>query len=99
MKKGSYLINVGRGNTIVESDLVDVLKEGHLAGASLDVFEVEPLPAEHPFWTMDNVIVSPHIAYYSSHHMELNMKLFLTNLKNYMEGKPLLNVIDKQLGY
>jgi len=99
MKKDSYLINVGRGNTIVESDLVDVLKEGYLAGASLDVFEVEPLPTDHPFWTMDNVIVSPHIAYYSSHHMKHNMELFLTNLKNYMEEKPLLNVIDKQLGY
>lgn len=99
MKEGSYLINVGRGNAIVESDLVEVLEERYLSGASLDVFEVEPLPSNHPFWTMDNVIVSPHIAYYSSQHMEHNMELFMTNLKNYIEGKPLLNVVDKKLGY
>ncbi|MDN4494588.1 D-2-hydroxyacid dehydrogenase [Ureibacillus aquaedulcis] len=99
MKKGSYLINVGRGDAIIESDLVEVLNEGLLAGASLDVFEVEPLPVNHPFWTMDNVIVSPHNAYFSSQHMEHNMELFMTNLKNYMEGNSLINVVDKQLGY
>lgn len=99
MKKGSYLINVGRGNTIVEADLITVLKNKHLAGASLDVFEVEPLPPEHYFWEMDNVIVSPHNAYYSPDHMKHNMQLFIDNFELYIKNKPLKNIVDKQLGY
>ena len=99
MKKGSYLINVGRGNTIVESDLVAILEDGYLAGASLDVFDVEPLPHNHRFWEMDNVIVSPHNAYYSPQHMDHNMQLFIDNLACFIENKPLKNVVDKQLGY
>jgi phosphoglycerate dehydrogenase-like enzyme len=99
MKKGSYLINVGRGNTIEEKYLVECLNSSHIAGAALDVFEVEPLPKDHPFWTLDNVIVSPHNAYYSPKNVERNMNLFITNLKLFIEGKPMLNVVDKKLGY
>lgn len=99
MKKGSYLINVGRGNTIEEKHLVEGLNSNHIAGAALDVFEVEPLPKDHPFWTLDNVIVSPHNAYYSPKNVERNMNLFITNLKLFIEGKPMLNVVDKKLGY
>ncbi|TWE01844.1 phosphoglycerate dehydrogenase-like enzyme [Neobacillus bataviensis] len=99
MKKDSYLINVGRGNTVAEKDLVDCLRNGKIAGAGLDVFEVEPLPKDHPFWYMDNVIVSPHNAYNSSNHSERVMKLILENLTRFYEGIPLLNVVDKKLGY
>lgn len=99
MKKGSRLINVGRGNTVVEEALVEGLASGHLAGAALDVFEVEPLPYEHPFWTLDNVIVSPHNAYWSPKNTKRNLDLFLRNLKLFIEGKPLINVINKELGY
>lgn len=98
MKKGSYFINVGRGNTIVEGDLVACLVNRHLAGAALDVFDVEPLPKDHPFWELENVIVSPHNAFNSANQNEM-MELALQNLKLFSEGKPLLNVVDKQLGY
>ncbi|PLS08634.1 D-2-hydroxyacid dehydrogenase [Neobacillus cucumis] len=99
MKKDSYLINVGRGNTMVEEDLVECLKSGKIAGAGLDVFEVEPLPKDHPFWYMDHVIVSPHNAYNSDNHSERVMNLILENLKRFYEGKQLLNIVDKNLGY
>lgn len=99
MKKGSVLVNVGRGNTIVEEALAESLENGQLAGAALDVFEVEPLPPSHVLWGLKNVIVSPHIAYFSSRNMERSMDLFLQNLELYKEGKPLLNVVDKKLGY
>lgn len=99
MKKGSRLINVGRGNTVVEEALVDGLASGHLAGAALDVFEVEPLPHNHPFWTLDNVIVSPHNAYWSPKNSRRNLDLFLRNLQLFIEGKPMINVVNKELGY
>lgn len=99
MKKNGYLINIGRGNTIVEKDLLDVLKEGEIGGVALDVFDKEPLPKEHPFWMLDNVIITPHIAYKSARHAERVFMMFLQNLQLYSEGKPLLNVVNKQLGY
>lgn len=99
MKKSSYLINVGRGNTIVEEDLIEVLLNGQIAGAALDVFDIEPLPKDHAFWNLDNVMITPHNAYNSSNHVERVMNMFLQNLQRYAEGEPLLNVIDKQLGY
>jgi phosphoglycerate dehydrogenase-like enzyme len=99
MKKGSYVINVGRGNTIVDEDLIHSLSNGHIAGAALDVFEVEPLPKDHPFWQLENVMISPHNAYNSSKHLDRVMELFLKNLKLYSDGKPLMNVVEKKLGY
>ncbi|MBP3041618.1 D-2-hydroxyacid dehydrogenase [Bacillaceae bacterium Marseille-Q3522] len=99
MKKGSFLINVGRGNTVMESALVENLRNNHLGGAALDVFEVEPLPTYHPLWELDNVIISPHNAFFSPKHSERIMDLFLENVKRFSAGKPLLNVIDKEKGY
>ncbi|MDW7615591.1 D-2-hydroxyacid dehydrogenase [Peribacillus simplex] len=99
MKKGSHLINVGRGNTIVDEDLIESLRNGHIAGAALDVFEVEPLPEDHPFWQLENVMVSPHNAYNSAKHLDRVMELFLKNLKLFSDGKPLKNVVEKGLGY
>lgn len=99
MKKGSHLINVGRGNTIVDENLIESLKNGHIAGAALDVFEVEPLPKDHPFWQLENVMVSPHNAYNSAKHLDRVMELFLKNVKLFSDGKPLKNVVEKGLGY
>jgi phosphoglycerate dehydrogenase-like enzyme len=75
------------------------LSNGHIAGAALDVFEVEPLPKDHPFWQLENVMVSPHNAYNSSKHLDRVMELFLRNLKLFSDGKPLMNVVEKKLGY
>ncbi|MBD8069071.1 D-2-hydroxyacid dehydrogenase [Bacillus sp. PS06] len=99
MKKGSYFINIGRGNTIIEDELLQVLQNGHLSGAALDVFDVEPLPQDHPFWTQENVIISPHNAFYSPKTMDRYMDLFIENLKRYANHEPLLNIVDKELGY
>ncbi|RYL92556.1 D-2-hydroxyacid dehydrogenase [Sporolactobacillus sp. THM7-4] len=99
MKPGSFLVNVGRGNTVVENDLIECLGNGQLAGAALDVFEAEPLPQDHPLWTFENVIVSPHRAYYSSSTLQRYMDLFMENLRLFSKGKPLLNVVNKKQGY
>jgi phosphoglycerate dehydrogenase-like enzyme len=99
MKKGSYFINIGRGNTIIEDELLEVLQNGHLSGAALDVFDVEPLPKEHPFWTQENVIISPHNAFYSPKTMDRYMELFIENLQRFANNEPLLNIVDKHLGY
>jgi len=99
MKQTSFLINIGRGNTIVEKELIYLLKEQKIAGAALDVFEVEPLPKEHPIWELDNVIISPHNAFFSPNTLDRYMEVFLENIQRFKEGKDLINVVDKQLGY
>jgi phosphoglycerate dehydrogenase-like enzyme len=99
IKSTSFLINVGRGNTIVEKDLVQILQEKKIAGAALDVFEVEPLPKDHLFWSLDNVIISPHNAYYSPKSMDRYMELFIENIQRFMNGKELINIVDKMSGY
>ncbi|GKU82790.1 D-2-hydroxyacid dehydrogenase [Niallia sp. NCCP-28] len=99
MKPTSYLINVGRGNTIVETDLIHALKTKKIRGAALDVFEVEPLPEDHSFWTLDNCLISPHTAYYSPKTIERYMDIFLENIIRFKKGLPLLNVVDKKSGY
>lgn len=99
MKSTSYLINVGRGNTVVEADLLEVLQEQKIAGAALDVFDIEPLPKDHPFWELNNLIISPHNAYFSPKSMDRYMDVFLENIERFKQGKELLNVVDKKLGY
>ncbi|ADU28894.1 D-2-hydroxyacid dehydrogenase [Bacillus cellulosilyticus] len=99
MKEGSFLINVGRGNTINDDDLIDAIREGHLAGAALDVFDEEPLPKSHPFWSIDNILISPHLAYYSPKNLDRIMSLFIHNLEQYIAGNPLKNVVNKKMGY
>ncbi|MGG4469904.1 D-2-hydroxyacid dehydrogenase [Paenibacillus alvei] len=99
MKPSAYLINIGRGNTIAEADLLEVLTAQRIKGAALDVFEVEPLPSESPFWALENVIISPHNAYYSPKSMDRYMDIFLENVTRFKEGKELLNLVNKELGY
>jgi phosphoglycerate dehydrogenase-like enzyme len=99
MKPGARLINVGRGALVDEKALVDHLAAGRLAGAALDVFDQEPLPAESPLWDMPGVIVSPHMAGETMGEREALIELFLDNLTRRAEGLPLRNVVDKRRGY
>ncbi|MFZ1807139.1 MAG: D-2-hydroxyacid dehydrogenase [Cyclobacteriaceae bacterium] len=94
LPKGAILINIGRGALMDEPALVRALQSGHLGGAALDVFDVEPLPVTSPLWDMPNVIVSPHSGSTSDKENELITDIFCENLKNYLEGKSLINVID-----
>ncbi len=99
-RQGAYFANVGRGSVLDEAALVEALRSGHLSGAALDVFEVEPLPEESPLWDLDNVIVSAHTTdvvpdlIYAS-----QTDLFCENLRRYLAGEEVLNVLDKHLLY
>jgi phosphoglycerate dehydrogenase-like enzyme len=99
MKLTARFINVGRGATVVETALVDALASGAIAGAALDVYEEEPLPAESPLWDMENVIVCPHMSG-DVEGTELDFaRVFYDNLHRYLRGEPLRNVVDKHLGF
>lgn len=93
------LVNVGRGPLVVESDLVEALTEGRLAGAALDVFEREPLPEDSPLWALPNVIVSPHMSGDAIGWRDSLAELFTENLDRYRAGQTLRNVVDKHSGY
>jgi phosphoglycerate dehydrogenase-like enzyme len=93
------LINVGRGALVVQDDLVDALRAGRLAGAALDVFTGEPLPAGHPLWELPGVIVSPHMAGDVHGWRDVLVELFADNLSRYLAGRPLRNLVDKNYGY
>jgi len=99
MKSSAVLINLGRGPVVVETALVDALREGKIRGAVLDVFDEEPLPAGHPFYALDNVLLSPHCADHTATWMEEGMQLFIENLELFRAGKPLKNITDKRSGY
>lgn len=99
MKSSAYLINIGRGGLIDEQALILALNAREIAGAGLDVFEKEPLPAESPLWDVPNVMITPHDSGNSSRSHERLMALFLENLRRYVVGESLLNVVDKGAGY
>jgi phosphoglycerate dehydrogenase-like enzyme len=99
MKKGAIFVNVGRGKTVVEQDLVQALVQNRLYGACLDVFAQEPLPKESSLWRMSNVIISPHISGWSSEYDEKALVIFRENLTHYTKGEELRNVVDKISGY
>lgn len=88
---GAHLINVSRGEVVVEKDLIDALRRSHLAGAFLDVFELEPLSADSPLWTMPDVIITPHTASHSTGYYTRVGELFLDNLVRWRKGEPLIN--------
>jgi phosphoglycerate dehydrogenase-like enzyme len=97
MKRTAFLINVGRGVCVVLNDLVDALRSGKIAGAALDVFEVEPLPPNHPLWTASNVLITPHIAAHEAPYLrERRDQVFLTNVQRFAKGESLINVVDKK---
>jgi phosphoglycerate dehydrogenase-like enzyme len=99
MKPSAYLINIGRGGTVQTEALVQALREGWIAGAGLDVVDPEPLPADSPLWDLPNVILTGHYSGRTPHYMERALLIFWDNLQRYKEGRPLRNVVDKQLGY
>jgi D-2-hydroxyacid dehydrogenase (NADP+) len=99
MKRTAYLVNASRGNIIKEDALVKALKEGWIAGAALDTFSMEPLPEDSPLWNMQNVIITPHVAGFTPRYMERLTDLFCDNLRRFMNGEPLINVVDKSRGY
>lgn len=99
MKSSAYLINVGRGRHVDEAALIEALRNKKIAGAGLDVFETEPLPDDSPLWKLENTIVTAHYGGSNPRFTELAFGIFLDNLRRYMEGKPLRNLVDKKLGY
>jgi phosphoglycerate dehydrogenase-like enzyme len=99
MKPTAYIINVARGAIIQEAVLIQALEEGWIAGAGLDVFEKEPLPADSKLWDLDNVIVSAHIAGRREHITPVMTDLFCRNLRRYLSGDEMINLVDKQRGF
>jgi phosphoglycerate dehydrogenase-like enzyme len=99
MKSSAVIVNVGRGPVIAESALVRALQENWIRGAALDVFDEEPLPRAHPFWKMENVLLSPHCADHTPTWMDDAMELFVENFQRFQSGQPLLNIVDKNGGY
>ena len=99
MKPNAYLVNIARGAIVDEGALVQALKEGWIAGAGLDVFEEEPLPADSPLWAQENALISPHVAGFTPRYDERAAALFAANLTRYLAGEPFLNLVDKNRGY
>jgi phosphoglycerate dehydrogenase-like enzyme len=99
LRPSSYLINIGRGAIVVLDDLVAALRAGKLAGAALDVYEIEPLPSEHPLWDFPNVILTPHTAGYSPVIALRHLASLVENVGRFTRGEPLLNVVDKSLWF
>ncbi len=98
-KKGAWLVNVGRGSAIIETDLLTALESGHLSGAALDVTQTEPLPEDSPLWKLENLILTPHIAGGGPNFYRKAESLLRRNAQNFMAGKPLENLIDRAKGY
>ena len=99
LKKNVVVINLGRGPLIDEVAMIKALSENRIRGAALDVFDQEPLPKGHPFYTLENVLLSPHCADHTPDWLDNAMRFFLAQLERFQRGENLLNVVDKKLGY
>jgi phosphoglycerate dehydrogenase-like enzyme len=99
MKPTAYLVNVGRGPCVVAADLLEALAAGRIAGAALDVFESEPLPPDHPLWSARGVTVSPHMSGDAVGWLDTLARQFADNAERFLDGRPLVNVVDKRLGF
>ena len=99
MKPGAVLLNFGRGDLVVDADLVDAVQRGIIAGAVLDVYRTEPLPAEHPFWTTEGILVLPHVGGLHPGRDAIVADLFVDNLRRSLAGQPLREVVDPVRGY
>jgi len=99
MKQTAVLMNVGRGPVVDEKALIAALESGRIRGAALDVFEHEPLPAGHPFYKLENLLLSPHCADHTADWLEQAMQFFIDQFARFAGGEPLLNVVDKKAGY
>lgn len=100
MKSSAYFINIGRGKTTKLDDLVAALTNGVIAGAGLDVFEIEPLPEDHPLWDLENVLITPHVAVAGAADLnERRFEIIRENLQRFLDGREFLNVVDKAKWY
>ena len=99
MKPSAWLLNFGRGHLIEDDDLIAAVKANKIAGAVLDVYRQEPLPAEHPFWGTEGIIVLPHIGGPHPERDKFVARLLVDNLRRFLDGKPLKEVVDRKAGY
>src|SRR5215471_12342953 len=99
MKKNAVVINVGRGPTIDERAMIEALSENRIRGAAVDVFDQEPLPQGHPFYSLENVLLSPHCADHTPGWLDNAMRFFLAQLARFRHGETLMNTVDKASGY
>jgi phosphoglycerate dehydrogenase-like enzyme len=99
LPRHAVVVNVSRGSLLDEAALLDLIDQGRLGGAALDVFSVEPLPPEHPFWGHPRILVSPHVSAVTSRFWERETALIVDNIKRYLAGAPLTNVVDLEAGY
>jgi phosphoglycerate dehydrogenase-like enzyme len=99
MKRSAFFINIGRGMTTRLDDLVAALQSGQIAGAALDVYEQEPLPADHSLWDAPNTLLTPHTAGYGPHLDERREAIIVENARRFVRGEPLVNVVDKRLWF
>jgi phosphoglycerate dehydrogenase-like enzyme len=99
MKRTSWLLNFGRGALIKDDDLIAAVRDRTIAGAILDVFRQEPLPATHPFWTTEGIMVLPHIGGPHPDRDRIVARLFTENLRRFLAGEPLTQVVDRTAGY
>ncbi|MFQ5575465.1 MAG: NAD(P)-dependent oxidoreductase, partial [Anaerolineae bacterium] len=99
MKPDAFFFNLARGGLVNEAALVNALRQNQIAGAGLDVFEQEPLPSQSPLWQMENVIISPHVAGFSPHYDDRASDLLAENLRRFLAGEPLLNLVDRTHEY
>jgi phosphoglycerate dehydrogenase-like enzyme len=99
MRPHAYIVNIGRGDVIDQSALIEALREKKIGGAGLDVFEREPLEAESALWDLDNTILTPHMSGSFKGYSSACCRLFAGNLERFVAGKPLMNIVDRELGY
>ena len=99
MKPGAWIVNVARGALIDDAALLPALRDGLIGGAILDAFETEPLPAQSEYWTLPNVIVTPHVSWKTTRARRRAAQLFTANLERYLGGQPMLNIVDLAAGY
>lgn len=99
IRRGAYLVNIGRGSVVDESDLIEAIRDGRLIGAALDVTAVEPLPSDHPLWSEPGVLISPHMSAAAHGDWDRLIDLFVHNLDRYRDRQALLNIIDVERGF
>jgi phosphoglycerate dehydrogenase-like enzyme len=99
MRPAAHFINIGRGAIVDLADLTAALEAGEIAGAGLDVFEQEPLPADHPLWRLPNVILTPHVAGYAPCIAQRHLEVLLENIRRFTAGERLRNVVNKRMWF
>jgi phosphoglycerate dehydrogenase-like enzyme len=99
IKRGAFLVNIGRGKLIDDEAVIEALRDGRLGGAALDVFTKEPLDPASPYWDLPNVVVTPHVSGAMEDYWTPLVALFAENLRRFERGQPLVNVVDKEAGY